>query len=118
MPDCDVSAAMDTDCYPLFDNIPSQDRAHWERAREFIDEAAPQMNEYWDRAEYPLRLVKRMGELNLLADGIEVEGRESMSSLAAGVVNMEITRGDGSLGTESVHALLIGWDVTSLGAFA
>jgi len=40
-----------------------------------------------------------MGDLNLLADGIEVEGLEPMSPLAAGLVNMEVSRGDGSLGT-------------------
>ena len=102
MPDYDVSAALDTDYYSVFSafgTVSAEDRAHWECARTFIDEALPQMNEYWDRAEYPLHLVKRMGELNLLADGIEVPGLEPMSPLAAGLVNMEISRGDGSLGT-------------------
>ncbi|WP_369045114.1 acyl-CoA dehydrogenase family protein [Sinomonas sp. P10A9] len=99
MPDYDVSEALDTDYYAVFAGIPAEDRAHWDRARAFIDEALPQMNEYWDRAEYPLHLAKRMGELNLLADGIEVPGLEPMSPLAAGLVNMEISRGDGSLGT-------------------
>jgi glutaryl-CoA dehydrogenase len=99
MPDYDVSEALDTDYYAVFSTIPAADRAHWERARSFVDEALPQMNEYWDRAEYPLHLVKRMGQLNLLADGIEVPGLEPMSPLAAGLVNMEISRGDGSLGT-------------------
>lgn len=102
MPDYDVSEALDTDYYAVFSasgSITAEDRAHWGRARAFIDEALPQMNEYWDRAEYPLHLAKRMGELNLLADGIEVPGLEPMSPLAAGLVNMEISRGDGSLGT-------------------
>lgn len=99
MPDYDVSEALDTDYYAVFAGIPAEDRAHWDRARAFIDEALPQMNEYWDRAEYPLHLAKRMGELNLLADGTEVPGLEPMSPLAAGLVNMEISRGDGSLGT-------------------
>ncbi|MDR6621023.1 acyl-CoA dehydrogenase family protein [Sinomonas atrocyanea] len=99
MPDYDVSAALDTDYYAAFEDLPAEDRAHWDRARAFSEEALPQMNEYWDRAEYPLHLVKRMGELNLLADGIGVPGLEPMSPLAAGLVNMEISRCDGSLGT-------------------
>ena len=99
MSDYDVSAALDTDYYSLFSSLPSGDRAHWERARSFVSEALPQMNEYWDRAEYPLHLVKRMGEFNLLADGINVPGLEPMSPLATGLVNMEVSRGDGSLGT-------------------
>ncbi|NUP74330.1 MAG: acyl-CoA dehydrogenase [Sinomonas sp.] len=102
MPDYDVSDALDTDYYDVFSafgGIPAADQAHWERARRFVDEALPAMNDYWDRAEYPVHLVKRMGELNLLADGVEVPGLEPMSPLAAGLVNMEISRGDGSLGT-------------------
>ncbi|GAB3281637.1 acyl-CoA dehydrogenase family protein [Sinomonas notoginsengisoli] len=102
MPDYDVSAALDTDYYSVFSSfggVTAEDRAHWERARGFIDEALPEMNEYWDRAEYPLHLVKRMGQLNLLADGIDVPGLAPMSPLAAGLVNMEVSRGDGSLGT-------------------
>ncbi|WP_336854542.1 acyl-CoA dehydrogenase family protein [Sinomonas albida] len=102
MPDYDVSQALDTDYYGVFSalgGIPAADRAHWERARQFVDEALPIINDCWDRAEYPVHLVKRMGELNLLADGIDVPGLEPMSPLAAGLVNMEISRGDGSLGT-------------------
>ncbi|WP_136610793.1 acyl-CoA dehydrogenase family protein [Sinomonas albida] len=102
MPDYDVSEALDTDYYGVFSalgGIPAADRAHWERARQFVDEALPIINDCWDRAEYPVHLVKRMGELNLLADGIDVPGLEPMSPLAAGLVNMEISRGDGSLGT-------------------
>ena len=52
------------------------DRAVWVRARAFTDEAVPQMNDYWDRAEYPLHLVKRMGDLDLLSDGLAVPGGE------------------------------------------
>lgn len=99
MPDYDVSAPLDTDYYGVFSSIPAADRAVWERARTFTDEAVPQMNDYWDRAEYPLHLVKRMGDLDLLSDGLPVPGQEPMSPLAAGLVNMEVSRGDGSLGT-------------------
>lgn len=99
MPDYDVSMPLDTDYYAVFADLPAADRQAWGRARSFNDEALPQMNDYWDRAEYPLHLVKRMGELNLLADGIAVPGLEPLSPLAAGLVNMEISRIDGSLGT-------------------
>ena len=40
-----------------------------------------------------------MGELDLFADGIRHEGITALSPLAAGLVNMEISRGDGSMGT-------------------
>lgn len=99
MPDYDVSEPLDTDYYTLFANIPAADREAWGRARTFTEEALPQMNDYWERAEFPAHLAKRMGDLNLLADGIQVGGLEQLSPLAAGLVNMEVSRGDGSLGT-------------------
>jgi glutaryl-CoA dehydrogenase len=99
MPDYDVAEPLDTDYYAVFANIPVPEREAWRRARTFTEQALPQMNDYWERAEFPAHLVKGMGDLNLLADGIEVEGLELMSPLAAGLVNMEVSRGDGSLGT-------------------
>ena len=99
MPDYDVSEPLDTDYYSVFANIPAADREVWNRAKAFTAEALPQMNDYWERAEFPAHLAKRMGGLNLLADGIDVEGLDLMSPLGAGLVNMEVSRGDGSLGT-------------------
>lgn len=99
MVDYDVSVPLDTDYYGIFSEIGAEDRAAWERARAFVEEALPRMNDHWERAEYPLDLVRRMGTLNLLTDGLAVPGLEQMSPLAAGLVNMEVSRGDGSLGT-------------------
>jgi glutaryl-CoA dehydrogenase len=99
MPDYDVAEPLDTDYYSVFANISAPDREAWRRARDFTAEALPQMNDYWERAEFPAHLAKRMGTMNLLADGIDVQGVEPMSALAAGLVNMEVSRGDGSLGT-------------------
>lgn len=95
----DVSDRLDTDYYGVFDDIPDADRAVWQRAKGFIDEVLPRMDALWDRAEYDVSLARRMGELDLFVDGIEHEGLGYSSPLAAGLVNMEISRGDGSLGT-------------------
>ena len=57
------------------------------------------MDGLWDRGEYDLDLARRMGELDLYNDGLVHEGLGYSSPLAAGLVNMEISRGDGSLGT-------------------
>lgn len=99
MPDYDVSEALDTDYFDVFSSLAPADIEAWQRARSLSAEALSVMNDYWDRADYPLHLVKRMGELNLLADGIEVPGLEQLSPMAAGLVNMEVSRIDGSLGT-------------------
>ncbi|TFB77703.1 acyl-CoA dehydrogenase [Cryobacterium flavum] len=99
MPDYDVSAPLDTDYYGVFADVPEADRAFWSRARTFAVETLDELSEAWDKAEYPLHLARRLGELNLLTDGVEGPGLTPMSPLAAGLVNMEISRGDGSMGT-------------------
>jgi alkylation response protein AidB-like acyl-CoA dehydrogenase len=53
----------------------------------------------WERAELPLDLARRLGELGLVGDGIEDYGCPPMSTVAAGLIQMELSRGDGSLGT-------------------
>ncbi|HWI30124.1 MAG TPA: acyl-CoA dehydrogenase family protein [Microbacterium sp.] len=95
----DVSSRQDTDYYAVFADIPPADREVWERAKGFIDEALPRMDGLWDRGEYDLDLTRRMGELDLYNDGLVHDGLGYSSPLAAGLVNMEISRGDGSLGT-------------------
>ncbi len=115
MADYNIAAPLDTDFYEVFAAIPAADRAVWARARAFSAEALPQMNGYWDRAEYPLHLVRRLGELDLLTDGVLVPGQEPLSALAAGLVNMEVSRTDGSLGT--VIAVQAGLALRTIAAF-
>ncbi len=95
----DITGRQDSDYYAVFADIPSVDREAWDRARAYIDEVGPQMLDAWDRAEYPLDVARRMGEMDLVVDGIEHPSLTRLSPLAAGLVNMEISRGDGSLGT-------------------
>ena len=99
MPDYDVSAPLDTDYYGVFADVPDADRAFWSRARSFAVETLDELSAAWDKAEYPLHLARRLGELDLLTDGVTGPGLTPMSPLAAGLVNMEISRGDGSMGT-------------------
>ncbi len=95
----DVSARLDTDYYEVFADVAGEDRDVWNRAKAFVDEVLPRMDGLWDRGEYDVRLARRMGELDLFTDGLVHEGLGYSSPLAAGLVNMEISRGDGSLGT-------------------
>ena len=99
-PEYALTDALDTDEAGVFQDISEADRAHWMRAREFVqDEVLGVIHEHWDRGEYPLEFVSRMGELDLLRDGVDVPGYPVMSKLAAGLVSMELSRGDGSVAT-------------------
>lgn len=95
----DVTARLGTDYYQVFADIPADDRAVWERAQSYVDEVGTRMQDAWDAAAYPLDLAMRMGELDLFNDGIDHPDLTHFSPLAAGLVNMEVSRGDGSLGT-------------------
>lgn len=88
-----------TDFYALFADVDGADLDFWQRARTVAEEAAPVVNDCWEKAEYPMDIIKRMGELGLVNDGLDVPGRERMSPLAAGLVTMEIARCDVSLCT-------------------
>ena len=99
-PDYLLSEPLDPDMAGVFTDIPEEDRAYWDRARRFVaEDVLPIIDGYWDRAESPLHLATRLGELDLLRDGVDVEGLPQQSTLAAGLVQAEISRGDGSVGT-------------------
>nr|WP_209436489.1 acyl-CoA dehydrogenase family protein [Kocuria subflava] len=105
-----------TDFLDVFSDVDADDRAHWDRAKQYAEEIIPVIGQAWDKAEYPLHLVKRMGELRLLTDGLDIPGLEPMSPLAAGLVTMEISRADGSMGAAA--AVQGGLVLRSLAFFA
>ncbi|MCV7669681.1 acyl-CoA dehydrogenase family protein [Micrococcus luteus] len=96
-PTYDVVTPLDVDYLDAFGEATEEDRAHWDRGRAYGREVLERIDGHWDRAEYPLDLVARAGELDLLTDGLEVPGHPVMSPLAAGLVAMEISRADGSM---------------------
>jgi glutaryl-CoA dehydrogenase len=96
----DIGKALGTDYFHIRDELSDEELEYLERARRFVEhELLPVIGDYWERAEFPLELVRRLGELRLVGDGIEGYGCPEMSPLAAGLVSMEINRGDGSVGT-------------------
>ncbi len=99
-PDYDLNEPLDPDVAGVFSSLNSHEKEWQMRARKFVqDEVLPVIAGHWDKAEYPLDLVKKMGTADLLRDGIEVPGFEPMSKLEAGLVTMELSRGDGSIST-------------------
>jgi glutaryl-CoA dehydrogenase len=95
-----VGGALGTDYFLLREDLSASELGYLTRTREFVEhEVLPVINGYWERAEFPLGLCRRLGELGLVGDGLEGYGCPEMSPLAAGLVNMELSRGDGSVGT-------------------
>jgi glutaryl-CoA dehydrogenase len=96
----DIGKALGTDYFLLKAELTADERDYLTRTRRFVEEEViPQINPYWERAEVPLDLCRRLGELGLVGDGLEGYGCPPMSATAAGLIAMELNRGDGSVGT-------------------
>lgn len=99
-PDYELWEPIDVDVAGVFRNLSEEDAAYRDRAREFVQrEVRPVIADIWDRAEYPLELAVKLGEQDLLRDGVSVPGFPEQSLLAASLTMMELARGDGSIAT-------------------
>ncbi len=114
----DIGKSLGTDYFGLRDELTDAEQEYLERTRDFVDtEVLPVINDYWERAEFPWALVKKMGALGIVGDGIVGYGCPPMSPVAAGLINMELNRGDGSLGTfQAVQAGLAMRSIWMLGS--
>ncbi|MDQ6742165.1 MAG: acyl-CoA dehydrogenase family protein [Candidatus Dormibacteraeota bacterium] len=96
----DIGRALTTDYFFLREQLSEDQLDYLTRTRRFVDdEVIEVIGDYWERAEFPWPLVKRLGELGLVGDGLQGYGCPAMDPLSAGLVQMELSRGDGSLGT-------------------
>ena len=46
----------------LFQDVTGEDLGAWAAARSLADQVLPQINDWWDRGEYPIELIGRLGE--------------------------------------------------------
>ena len=114
----EIGRSLGTDYFGLRDELTDAERDYLRRTRAFVDnDVLPVINGYWERAEFPWPLIKKMGTLGIVGDGIEGYGCPAMSPVAAGLINMELNRGDGSLGTfQAVQAGLAMRSIWMLGS--
>src|SRR3954454_3259637 len=100
MPYEHLGEALATDYLFVREQFTDEQWDRYLRTRRFVDEEVlSAINHYWETAELPWPLFRRLGELGLVGDDIEGYGCPGMSMLAWGLVHMEVNRGDGSLGT-------------------
>jgi glutaryl-CoA dehydrogenase len=96
----DIGRGLGTDYFLLRSELTAEELGYLDRTRRFVDEEVlPVMPGHWERAEMPLGLARRLGELQLVGDAIDGYGCPPMTPLAAGLIQMELSRGDGSLAT-------------------
>lgn len=88
------------DYFDLDGLLTPEERALRHRVRAFVDaEIVPFIGEFWERDETPLHLFKKLTSLEIGGGTIQGYGCPGLSPLIAGVLQYELTRGDGSLAT-------------------
>ena len=92
--------ALATDYFFLREQLTDHQLDVLSRVREFVDnEVLPVIGGYWERAELPWPLIRRLGDLGIVGEDIEGYGCPGLDPISCGLVHMELGRGDGSLGT-------------------
>ena len=104
--------------YHLDDLLGQEEREIRDRVRAFCrDEVIPIANEYWERAEYPVKLMPKFADLGIVGGTIDGYGCAGLSPLASGLVSAELARGDGSVCTLfGVHSGLAMGTIGMLGS--
>jgi glutaryl-CoA dehydrogenase len=101
-----LGESLGTDFFSVREQFTDEQWSHFITVRRFVDEeVVPVIGPYWERAEIPWPLVRRLPELGVVGEDIHGYGCAGLSPMACGLVTMELHRGDGSLGVFlGVHA--------------
>jgi glutaryl-CoA dehydrogenase len=96
----DLGHSLATDYFFLREQLTPEQLDVLRRVRVFVDdEVLPVIGGYWERAEMPWPLIQRLGELGVVGEDIHGYGCPGFDPISSGLVHMELSRGDGSLGT-------------------
>jgi glutaryl-CoA dehydrogenase len=114
----ELTQASGTDFYLMDELLSSEERSIRNKVRAFCDkEVIPIINDYWERAAFPFELVPRLAALNIAGGSIQGYGCPGMSSVATGLIALELARGDASICTFfGVHSGLAMSSIAMLGS--
>ena len=86
----------DGDFYSFEQMLSDAEREKLQEIRDFLaKEVKPIAADYWNRAEFPMDLIPKIGELNVMS----LVRHQGFSNLFAGIVHAEFTRADTSFAT-------------------
>ncbi|SDQ67924.1 acyl-CoA dehydrogenase family protein [Arthrobacter crystallopoietes] len=91
---------LDGDFYGYEQELEPQELSALARIREYMDTVVrPEVNDHWERAEFPQHLVAGLGELGVLAFPFEETTPFRNSAVFRGFVTMELARVDAGFST-------------------
>ncbi len=94
--DTGIGRSLGTGYFRIADQLTGEELSYLRRTRDLVDsevldsEVLPVINGYWERAEFPWPLIKKLAKLRIVGDRIDRYGCPPMSPIAAGLVNMEL----------------------------
>jgi glutaryl-CoA dehydrogenase len=106
------------DLYAYESLLSDDERTELLGIREFLQtEVRPRVNDAWEAAEFPMDLVPRFAETNLIGRSYDLEGAPRASRLFTGFIALETSRVDPSMATFlGVHNGLAMGSVVELGS--
>jgi glutaryl-CoA dehydrogenase len=113
-----LGQSLGTDFYLMDELLTEEERSIRDKVRAFCDkEVIPIINDYWERAEFPFELIPKLAALNIAGGSIQGYGCPGMSTVASGLVMLELARGDASVCTFfGVHSGLAMHSIAMLGS--
>lgn len=114
----ELQSVSGTDFYLMDELLTEEERNIRDKVHAFCDrEVIPIINDYWERAEFPFELIPKLAALNIAGGSIQGYGAPGMSTTAAGLVAVELARGDASVCTFfGVHSGLAMSSIAMLGS--
>jgi glutaryl-CoA dehydrogenase len=109
---------VNTDFYFVDDLLSERAKRLRADVRAFVDtEVLPVINDYWERADFPFELYRKVAGLGIIGGTIEGYGCPGLTPLESGILAAEMARGDGSLNTAiGVHSGLCMGAINTLGS--
>ncbi|MEL6407776.1 MAG: acyl-CoA dehydrogenase family protein [Chloroflexota bacterium] len=106
------------DYYGLDEKLNDKQRATRDRVRAFVnEEVLPEINPYWEKAEFPFAIAEKMKDLGIIGGPIPTHGGAGLDFVEMGLAMYELAKGDGSISTfYGVHSGLAGGSIALLGS--
>jgi glutaryl-CoA dehydrogenase len=88
------------DFYKLDSLLTERQRDVRDQVRAYMEQVIwPNINPYWERAEFPRKLALGLKDLPIVGGLLQGYGCAGLDPLTLGLVNYELSRGDGSIST-------------------
>ena len=117
-PAIDATEIAGFDYLKLENFLPDEHKALVQDVRAFVRNTVwPNINQYWDKAEFPWEIVMELKQLPILGGMIRGFGSAGLDPMALGMVMYELAKGDGSITTfYGVHSGLAMGSIGLLGS--